>query len=33
MGQLDASVVTLTYRPVEADFQAPLPGVEWVSLA
>jgi MFS family permease len=33
MGQLDASVVTLTYRPVEADFHAGLAGVEWVSLA
>ena len=33
MGQLDASVVTLTYRPVEAEFHAGLAGVEWVSLA
>ncbi len=33
MGQLDASVVTLTYHPVEAEFHARLAGVEWVSLA
>jgi EmrB/QacA subfamily drug resistance transporter len=33
MGQLDASVVTLTYRPVQAEFHAALAGVEWVSLA
>lgn len=33
MGQLDASVVTLVYRPVEAQFHAPLAAVEWVSLA
>ena len=33
MGQLDASVVTLTYRPVQAEFGAGLAGVEWVSLA
>jgi EmrB/QacA subfamily drug resistance transporter len=33
MGQLDASVVTLTYRPVEAEFHAGLAAVEWVSLA
>ena len=33
MGQLDASIVTLTYRPVQAEFHAGLAGVEWVSLA
>ncbi len=33
MGQLDASVVTLTYRPVELEFHAGLAAVEWVSLA
>ena len=33
MGQLDASIVTLTYRPVQAEFGAGLAGVEWVSLA
>lgn len=33
MGQLDASVVTLTYRPVARQFHAGLAGVEWVSLA
>jgi MFS family permease len=33
MGQLDASVVTLTYRPVQAAFHAGLAAVEWVSLA
>src|ERR1700751_4667462 len=33
MGQLAASVVTLTYRPVQAEFAAGLAGVEWVSLA
>jgi EmrB/QacA subfamily drug resistance transporter len=33
MGQLDASIVTLTYRPVEAGFHAGLPSVEWVSLS
>jgi MFS family permease len=33
MGQLDASVVTLTYRPVEAEFHSGLAAVEWVSLA
>ncbi len=33
MGQLDASVVTLTYRPVERAFGVGLAGVEWVSLA
>ena len=33
MGQLDASIVTLTYRPVQTEFHAGLAGVEWVSLA
>ncbi len=33
MGQLDASVVSLTYRPVAAEFHTSLAGVEWVSLA
>lgn len=33
MGQLDASIVTLTFRPMEHDFHAPLAAVQWVSLA
>lgn len=33
MGQLDASIVTLTYRPVGRSFHAGLAGVEWVSLS
>ena len=33
MGQLDASIVTLTYRPVEHQFHASLASVEWVSLS
>ena len=33
MGQLDASVVTLVYRPVGSEFHAGLAEVEWVSLA
>jgi MFS family permease len=33
MGQLDVSIVTLTYRPVEQQFHVGLAGVEWVSLA
>ncbi|MGI8493535.1 MAG: MFS transporter, partial [Acidimicrobiales bacterium] len=33
MGQLDASAVTLTYRPVQAEFHASLAGVQWTSLA
>jgi MFS family permease len=33
MGQLDASIVTLTFRPMEQDFGAPLAAVQWVSLA
>jgi|GEM_PF-182479 len=33
MGQLDASIVTLTFPAVQCEFHAPLAGVEWVSLA
>jgi MFS family permease len=33
MGQLDASIVTLTFRPMERAFTAPLAAVQWVSLA
>jgi MFS family permease len=33
MGQLDASIVTLTFRPMEREFTAPLAAVQWVSLA
>lgn len=33
MGQLDASVVTLTYRPIGHSFHAGLGVVQWVSLA
>jgi MFS family permease len=33
MGQLDASIVTLTFRPMERDFAATLAAVQWVSLA
>jgi MFS family permease len=33
MGQLDASIVTLTFRPMEREFAAPLATVQWVSLA
>jgi len=32
MGQLDASIVTLTFRPMEHEFGAPLAAVQWVSL-
>lgn len=32
MGQLDASIVTLTFKPMERDFHAPLAAVQWVSL-
>ncbi|WP_256790016.1 MFS transporter [Frankia sp. AvcI1] len=32
MGQLDASIVTLTYGPLRTQFHAPLAAVEWVSL-
>ncbi|MFJ4655885.1 MFS transporter [Nocardia sp. NPDC088792] len=33
MGQLDASIVTLTFPAVQHEFGAPLAGVQWVSLA
>ncbi|WP_458682707.1 MFS transporter [Prescottella equi] len=33
MGQLDASIVTLTYVQLGEEFDAPLAAVEWVSLA
>lgn len=33
MGQLDASIVTLTFPAVQRELHAPLAGVEWVSLA
>ncbi len=33
MGQLDASIVTLTFRPMERGFGDPLAAVQWVSLA
>ncbi len=33
MGQLDASIVTLTYRPLRVEFHAALAGVQWVSLS
>ncbi|MFD8705448.1 MFS transporter [Kitasatospora sp. NPDC059648] len=33
MGQLDASIVTLTYRPIGAEFHTGLAGVQWVSLS
>ncbi|WP_433282983.1 MFS transporter [Pseudonocardia xinjiangensis] len=33
MGQLDASIVTLTYGPLGAEFGASLAGVQWVSLS
>ena len=32
MGQLDASIVTLTFPALQHDFRAPLAGVQWVSL-
>ena len=32
MGQLDASIVTLIFRPLEHQFHAPLAAVQWVSL-
>lgn len=32
MGQLDASIVTLTFPALRAQFHAPLASVEWVSL-
>ncbi|MGH3794533.1 MAG: MFS transporter [Pseudonocardiaceae bacterium] len=33
MGQLDASIVTLTFPTLQGQFQAPLAAVQWVSLA
>ena len=33
MGQLDASIATLTYPALQAQFRTGLAGVEWVSLA
>jgi MFS family permease len=33
MGQLDASIVTLTYRPVEQSFGTGLAAVQWISLS
>ena len=33
MGQLDASIVTLTYQPLRTEFHTGLAAVEWVSLA
>ncbi|MFI1920322.1 MFS transporter [Nocardia sp. NPDC020380] len=33
MGQLDASIVTLTFPAVQREFGAPLAGVQWISLA
>ena len=33
MGQLDASVVALTYRPIGRHFHAPLTSVQWISLS
>ena len=33
MGQLDASIVTLTFRPMQDEFGSPLAAVQWVSLA
>jgi len=32
MGQLDASIVTLTFRPMQHEFGVPLAAVQWVSL-
>jgi MFS family permease len=32
MGQLDASIVTVTFGPMERDLGAPLAAVQWVSL-
>jgi EmrB/QacA subfamily drug resistance transporter len=33
MGQLDASIVTLTFPAVQRQFNAPLAAVEWISLS
>ena len=32
MGQLDASIVTITFPAMEHDFSVPVAGVQWVSL-
>ncbi|MBO0853722.1 MAG: MFS transporter, partial [Nocardia sp.] len=32
MGQLDASIVTLTFPTLRSEFGAPLASVQWVSL-
>lgn len=33
MGQLDASIVTLTFPALERQFEAPLAAIQWVSLS
>ncbi|OIQ82903.1 hypothetical protein GALL_353020 [mine drainage metagenome] len=33
MGQLDASIVVLTYRPLGVEFGTSLAAVQWVSLS
>ncbi|NMH96185.1 MFS transporter [Pseudonocardia acidicola] len=33
MGQLDASIVTLTYQPLQAQFHTSLAATQWVSLS
>ncbi|MDJ0441447.1 MFS transporter [Rhodococcus qingshengii] len=33
MGQLDASIVTLTFPSLQREFDTPLAGVQWVSLS
>lgn len=33
MGQLDASIVTPTYRPLQVQFGASLAAVQWMSLS
>ncbi|MBO0876469.1 MAG: MFS transporter, partial [Pseudonocardia sp.] len=33
MGQLDASIVTLTFPALQEQFRAPLAAVQWVSLS
>jgi MFS family permease len=33
MGQLDASIVTITFPAMEHDFAVPVAGVQWVSLS
>jgi len=32
MGQLDASIVTITFPAMERDFSVPVAAVQWVSL-